>query len=593
MPDFKYLITSSRDTKNSTAQQQDPTLPSQTPYMSARIFTSPSTYQFPVSPNKHHWVRLHFYPSTYDDAFDPSNAYFAVVANGFTLLNNFSAYLTAKALTQAYFIKEYSLVPVQSGRLNITFTPSLQHGGSYAFINGIEVIPMPDMFQPAPLVLTHQSIDVGNYSLQTMFRLNVGGQYIAPDRDSGLSRTWYDDSPYLFGAAFGVTFAADKNVTIQYPSGLEECIAPVDVYATARSMGPNSSVNVNFNLSWMFRVDANFTYVVRFHFCELYFTKINQRVFDIYVNNQTAQEGADVIAWAGSRGVPVYKDFATYVMDAPGDKELWVELHPSASTKPQYYDAILNGLEIFKINDSHGNFAGPNPTPSQMLLDAEAEGGKKLSRSKKHNLATVLGGAAGAAFIVVVAVCFVVYLIKKRIADGKDFVGGNWLPIHASPNKSTTESGRKSAGSNISNISSLTQHFSLAEIRHATKNFDESQFIGVGGFGKVYKGVIEGGTEVAVKRSSPSSHQGIMEFQTEINMLSKLRHRHLVSLIGFCEEDGEMILVYDYMANGTLREHLYKSSKLALSWKQRLEICIGAARASLPSHWCQVHHNSP
>ncbi|KAI5075664.1 hypothetical protein GOP47_0009740 [Adiantum capillus-veneris] len=86
-------------------------------------------------------------------------------------------------------------------------------------------------------------------------------------------------------------------------------------------------------------------------------------------------------------------------------------------------------------------------------------------------------------------------------------------------------------------------YFTFSEILEMTSNFDEGRVVGVGGFGKVYKGVLEDGTSVAVKRGNPTSEQGVTEFQTEIELLSKLRHRHLVSLIGFCEDHSEMILV--------------------------------------------------
>ncbi|WJX46936.1 hypothetical protein P8452_33677 [Trifolium repens] len=121
-------------------------------------------------------------------------------------------------------------------------------------------------------------------------------------------------------------------------------------------------------------------------------------------------------------------------------------------------------------------------------------------------------------------------------------------------------------------------HFSIEEIRTATKNFNDSLIIGNGGFGNVYKGNIERcHVPVAIKRLRPGSDQGAHEFRTEIEMLSRFRHPHLVSLIGYCNEGGEMILVYDFMARGTLRDHLY-GSESSLSWNRRLEICLGAAR---------------
>ncbi|KAH7857032.1 hypothetical protein Vadar_008252 [Vaccinium darrowii] len=105
--------------------------------------------------------------------------------------------------------------------------------------------------------------------------------------------------------------------------------------------------------------------------------------------------------------------------------------------------------------------------------------------------------------------------------------------------------------------------FSLDEIQRATNDFDNTLVIGIGGFGKVYKGMIDGGATntVAIKRLNAESKQGAEEFRTEVKLLSKLRHTHLVSLIGYCYKLPEMILVYEYIPGGTLASHLYKTSR--------------------------------
>ncbi|GJT33907.1 kinase RLK-Pelle-CrRLK1L-1 family protein [Tanacetum coccineum] len=124
------------------------------------------------------------------------------------------------------------------------------------------------------------------------------------------------------------------------------------------------------------------------------------------------------------------------------------------------------------------------------------------------------------------------------------------------------------------------RQFTFAEIQLATENFDESLVIGHGGFGKVYQGtIIYGATPLtaAIKRLDSTSSQGASEFWAEVKMLSRLRHSHLVSLIGYCNDGQEMILVYEYVPNGTLADRLHKR-RAPLTWVRRLKICIGAAR---------------
>ncbi|XP_039136167.1 receptor-like protein kinase FERONIA isoform X3 [Dioscorea cayenensis subsp. rotundata] len=550
----------------------------QVPYLTARIFTSNFTYRFPLKPGRI-FLRLYFYPSDYSH-FSASNALFSVTAGTTTLLNNFSVSQTADALTYSYLILEFSL-NITSSPLNLTFFPSPSSNRSYyALINGIEIVSSDGLFTFTssnrvnggfPILVLGASIIPysfnTNWALQTIYRLNVGGNTISPDQDSGnLYRLWDKDDNYIEGAGYGVTFSADYNVSIKYSKSLPKYIAPEMVYSTARSMGPNPAINLQSNLSWILPVDNGFYYLVRFHFCEIQneFTLTNQRSFFIYINNQTAQEETDVIAMSGGIGNPIYEDFVT-VMPGMGRSDLRIELHPDTTTKPEYYDAILNGLEVFKMEDANGSLAGPNPdsTPKSEGGDGSRvfPANHRSDHGSHKTLVVIIGGVIGGGAIIV-CILFLICrscLRKKTVAeDGHDK--------------------EKSSGSQFD----TSRHFTFTEILVATDGFSDALLIGVGGFGKVFKGELPGvggrKTKVAIKRGNPMAEQGVHEFQTEIEMFSKIRHHHLVSLIGYCDDNNEMILVYNFMSQGTLREHLYKSSKPPLPWKLRLEICIGAAR---------------
>ncbi|KAK7333226.1 hypothetical protein VNO80_29991 [Phaseolus coccineus] len=134
-----------------------------------------------------------------------------------------------------------------------------------------------------------------------------------------------------------------------------------------------------------------------------------------------------------------------------------------------------------------------------------------------------------------------------------------------------------------------TESFSLRELATATDNFSLHNKIGAGSFGSVYKGMLGDGREVAIKRGDTSTmkkkfQEKEIAFDSELAMLSRLHHKHLVRLIGFCEENDERLLVYEYMSNGSLYDHLHdknnieKSSSILNSWKMRIKVALGAAR---------------
>ncbi|KAG8388797.1 hypothetical protein BUALT_Bualt02G0162500 [Buddleja alternifolia] len=126
--------------------------------------------------------------------------------------------------------------------------------------------------------------------------------------------------------------------------------------------------------------------------------------------------------------------------------------------------------------------------------------------------------------------------------------------------------------------------FTYGEMALATNNFNSSSLVGEGGYGKVYKGILADGTAVAIKRAQEGSMQGEMEFLTEIELLSRVHHRNLVSLIGYCDEEDEEMLVYEFMSNGTLRDQLSGKSKVPLNFGMRVRTALDAARGILYLH---------
>ncbi|KAJ8761632.1 hypothetical protein K2173_004408 [Erythroxylum novogranatense] len=127
--------------------------------------------------------------------------------------------------------------------------------------------------------------------------------------------------------------------------------------------------------------------------------------------------------------------------------------------------------------------------------------------------------------------------------------------------------------------------FDLSTIAEATNNFSLTNKLGEGGFGSVYKGILTDGREIAIKRLSKNSGQGIEEFKTEVAVIAKLQHRNLVRIVGCCIHDKEKMLIYEYLPNKSLDSFIFdKSRGSLLNWTTRFNIACGIARGMLYLH---------
>lgn len=132
--------------------------------------------------------------------------------------------------------------------------------------------------------------------------------------------------------------------------------------------------------------------------------------------------------------------------------------------------------------------------------------------------------------------------------------------------------------------------FTYADLQEATDGFSEKNFLSEGGFGCVYRGELKNGLKVAVKQHKDASFQGEKEFKSEVHVLSKARHQNLVMLLGSCSKGSHRLLVYEYVCNGSLDQHLSRHKRRPLSWEKRIKIALGAAKGLKFLHENNILH---
>lgn len=248
------------------------------------------------------------------------------------------------------------------------------------------------------------------------------------------------------------------------------------------------------------------------------------------------------------------------------------------------------------------SFVSPSPTSiSNPSSSVQVEPQSK--NSGRFNSAIVVAAISVVVVLVLLLIPLCIYFCKKRKATSevpssivihpRDPTDPDDMVKIAVSNNTTGSLLTQTVNSSASNNSTGTESSHLIEagnltisvqvLRKGTKNFAPENELGRGGFGTVYKGELEDGTKVAVKRMEGGviSSKAVEEFQAEIVVLSKVRHRHLVSLLGHSIEDNEKLLVYEYMPQGALSSHLFHWKKLnlePLSWSKRLTIALDVAR---------------
>ncbi|KAF7119718.1 hypothetical protein RHSIM_Rhsim13G0041400 [Rhododendron simsii] len=268
-------------------------------------------------------------------------------------------------------------------------------------------------------------------------------------------------------------------------------------------------------------------------------------------------------------------------------ERFWEKKVPLNKTLFGNYEVMSISYPGLPSSPPFDGYAGNGPTGSagnqQYPITADF-----VNKSRKMNARLIFIISFSALVVLVVCCGAVSILIRwRKVGRPSNAVGPVFTPsTNKRPGTGSVLSSSVASSTSISLVSTMpfsilsVKTFSLAELDKATNKFSLNRVLGEGGFGRVFHGILEDRTEVAVKLLTRDNQNGDREFIAEVEMLSRLHHRNLVKLIGICVEDHTRCLVYELVPNGSVESHLHGADKRSgpLDWDARLKIALGAAR---------------
>ncbi|CAH9132298.1 unnamed protein product [Cuscuta epithymum] len=236
---------------------------------------------------------------------------------------------------------------------------------------------------------------------------------------------------------------------------------------------------------------------------------------------------------------------------------------------------------------SPGNATLAPPATNSSPSSGSQPASPQASDSNQVRTALCIGIGIGGVFMLICVGIFVFwYKTRKRCREShynekglKASPSGQKLGMQRKQSPQTVNKSKWSTNSpRFSTGSSSKPTFTYEELALASDHFSDSNLLGQGGFGYVHKGVLGDGREVAIKKLKVGSGQGEREFQAEVEIISRVNHLHLVSLVGHCISGSQRLLVYEFVPNKTLEFHLHGKGLPPMSWEIRMRIALGSAK---------------